>query len=792
MRAAPLLLLILLGLSTLSSANADAQTASDISSDDTATKSTLQLMPEQAISGPAAAVANVQPINNKQPVVFTSDKMDYDQQKQLVTLTGQVELSQKSDKEKQGIQTVKADQVTYNQQTGAMTATGHVAMIEPDGNVLFAEHMELDHDLSNAFGQQVSALLADNSRMAGRLGERREGKYVDMAQGVYSPCQLCVDDPRSPPLWQLKADRVHHDLDTHDITYENAWLEFAGIPVFWTPELSHPDPSVKRRQGFLAPTFGINTTVGTSVRTPYYIDIAPDQDLTLSPTFSDEDRFQMAGEYRQRWSNARLRVDASGTVTDLTKDDGTVQSGQPRGHIRGEGEVDLDDTWRTGGEIFLTSDDTYLQRYRISAPDILINRGFVEGFQRRDYLGVEGFYFQDTRGGDRPREPYVIPRITADTVSDPDTTPLGGRFELTAGSLFIQRPGDATDTKRLTSGINWQRTDTTPVGLVTTLRASTEADAYHADNFTAGQSDLDSSTATPITPGSDGHVTNAGRLFPSAQATVSYPLARQVGTVQQTLEPIVSFLTAPNSGNENDIANEDSQDFELDDTNLFNANRFTGQDRVEGGERVTYGLKTGVYGYGGGSSSAFFGQSYSFSDNPDFTNGSGLEDHLSDYVGRIVLDPADWLLADYSFRLDKDTLEPRKHEVTMNLGTRPFMLQTNYLYINQQDIIPGTTSNKSEEISAQLTTYLTDFWSFNIGQRRTLAPDVQPLVTSAGIAYNDECLNFALTAEKDHTERADLSTGTSFFLRLIFKNLGGIETPVDTGNVLARDRVSGR
>ncbi len=729
--------------------------------------------PDAATSGAAGGIAAIQPIKQNEPVTFTSDTVDYDQQKQLVILRGTVELSQRGEK---GIQTVKADEITFNQQTSKLTADGHVALIEPDGNVVFAEHIDLDQDLSNGFGQKVSGLLSDNSRFIANAAQRRDGHVLDMTQAIYSPCNLCETNPREAPLWQLKANRINHDTDTHDVQYEDAWMEFMGVPVFYTPYLAHPDPGVKRRQGFLAPTVGLSTTIGDSIRIPYYIDLAPDKDLTISPTFSTEDKAQIAGEYRERWDTGKLRLDASGTVTDLTTDNGAIKQDQPRGHIRGDAVFDLDEYWRAGGDLFLTSDDTYLQRYRIGAPDILQNRAYVEGFDHRDYAAAEAFYFQDTRAGVTQREPFVIPRLTGDAYSDPDASAIGGRFEITGGFLSLQRPGSSNvDTNRLSTSLNWSRTDTAPVGIVSTLSANALTDGYLANNYVNPSNGLARDQSTDA------------RFFPSLQGTASYPLARQFGTVQQTLEPIVSVFTAPVVCGNDRIPNEDSLDFELDDTNIFRANRFTGEDRLEGGTRVTYGVKTGVYGYGGGSSSAFFGQSYRFRSDDNFAIGSGLEDRFSDYVGRIELDPASWLLADYSVRLDKDDLSPRKHELSATVGSNPLTVQAGYLYINQDNIIPGTNSNESEELSGSATINVTDYWSVTLGQRRSFAPTTGPLTSSAGVAYNDECLNFAVTAERDHTTRADLETGTSFYLRLLFKNLGGIETPTSAGNVFSRD-----
>src|SRR3546814_15358023 len=94
-----------------------------------------------------------------------------------------------------------------------------------------------------------------------------------MRRAVYSPCDLCKENPDRPPLWQLKAERVVHDQKAQEVRYNNVFLEMWGVPVLYSPYFQHPDPTVKRRSGFLPPLFGTMGEVGEFLRVPYYIEI---------------------------------------------------------------------------------------------------------------------------------------------------------------------------------------------------------------------------------------------------------------------------------------------------------------------------------------------------------------------------------------------------------------------------------------------------------------------------------------------------------------------------------------
>ena len=237
---------------------------------------------------------------NNQPVLLNADELTYDETLGIVIASGDVELAQ-------GDRLLLADRVTYNEKTSVVTATGNIRLLEPSGDVIFADYSELTNDLAQGFVQQVRVLLTDNSRVAGTEAERTDqGRYMRINRAVYSPCNLCESDPTRAPLWQLRANRVVHDKEEKEIVYRDARLEMFGIPVLYTPYFAHPDPSVDRKSGFLSPVFGYGGNLGTFGAVPYYWTIAPDKDLTLTPLFSTEDGVQMRAEWRQRFESGRL------------------------------------------------------------------------------------------------------------------------------------------------------------------------------------------------------------------------------------------------------------------------------------------------------------------------------------------------------------------------------------------------------------------------------------------------------------------------------------------------------
>ena len=210
---------------------------------------------------------------------------------------------------------------------------------------------------------------------------------IEMRKVVYSPCRTCLGS-KTPPIWQIKAFEVKHDKSEKIIEYRDAFLEFFGIPVMYTSYLSHPDPTVKRKSGFLAPRYGNDTELGFLLEVPYYYNIAPHKDATVRPIITSNEGVVLAGEYRQRFAKGRIKFEGS-----ATHDADEEENKQNRGHLFSMSRFDLTDTWRSGADIEYTSDDTYLRRYGFSSVDTLTTRLFVEGFRDRNYSAIQASGF---------------------------------------------------------------------------------------------------------------------------------------------------------------------------------------------------------------------------------------------------------------------------------------------------------------------------------------------------------------------------------------------------------------
>ena len=168
--------------------------------------------------------------------------------------------------------TLQADRVTYDRNSGRVFAEGNARMTDANGTVITGDRFELTDDFKTA-----SSIRCGSSRRsrdsAGRprpISPRRapsaiEGETMVFERGTYTACEPCKEHPERPPLWQVKAARIIHNNGERTIYYENATLEFCGIPVAYIPYFWSPDPTVKRKTGFLAPHYIASSALGTGV-----------------------------------------------------------------------------------------------------------------------------------------------------------------------------------------------------------------------------------------------------------------------------------------------------------------------------------------------------------------------------------------------------------------------------------------------------------------------------------------------------------------------------------------------
>jgi len=772
-----------------------------------------QLRPTRQGSGIAQQmIGRPSPQKSNASMLVHADEMNYDYNNHTVSAVGNVQIYY------QGA-TLEADRVIYDQNAKRLRAEGNARLTEADGKVSYGEVIDLQENFREGFVDSLRVDTPDQTRMAAARADRTAGNFTVFQNGVYTACEPCREDPRKPPLWQVKAKRIIHNQTEKMMYFEDGYLEFFGKPIVWFPYMSAPDPTVKRKTGFLMPLFSTNSNYGFGVEVPYYIALAPDYDLTLAPRFTSKQGPLMQGEWRQRTESGSYTIRGAGLYQfdrDYFIKSGTPTSGWRdwRGSIESQGRFVPAENWAWGWDAVAVTDPTFFQNYRIRSlqqrsGDLTgfgltegVSQLFLAGRGERSYFDVRTIHYTGFSEADiQSQLPVVHPvldysrtldvpiwggelgysmnmtslsRGTAqfDPISRTAYT-SGGCSTLSAdptaknGSNCLLRgvPGDYS---RFSGETHWRRQIIDNAGQVWTPFVSVRADIASANI------DNQPGVSNYFTPGS----AQMARVMPTAGVEYRYPFIGVQSWGTQTVEPIAQLILRPNESSRGKLPNEDAQSLIFDDTNLFKVDKFSGWDRAEGGGRVNAGMQYTAQFNRGGFFNVLFGESYQiFGENSfalgDSTNtgiASGLDTRKSDYVARASYQPNNIYSFISRFRFDQDDFTLNRLEIESRMTFDRWnagVLYGDYAAQPQLGFL-----DRRQGVLTYGALKLNTNWVVNGAMRFDVHNDkVSQLRT--GVGYIDDCFIMSLNYVTDYTYSGNVTTNHSVVLQVSLRTLGG-------------------
>lgn len=759
----------LMALAVVTAGGASAQSTVNTGSSFNPAKTKGTAFPKE----PGGVFGSPQKIDKTLPLYLQGDELIYDNAGNRVIARGNVEIYYNKN-------VLTADQVIYDQSANTLTASGNVELKEANGNVIRADNYTLTDDFRDGFVQSLSVVTRDDSRITAERGERREGNVTEFSEATFTACK---SEGNVPPLWCIGAKRVIHDQTAATISYQDAELKFYGITVAYLPYFEHPDPSVKRKSGFLAPIYGNSGDLGTFVELPYYFALSPHYDFTFRPRYMSEQGVLWQGDWRHKLANGEYSVSLAGIDQDWkdlpsasTDPDRARNFDGWRGSIETHGRFSLSSWWSYGWNAIIESDDSFRRFYKLDSVLLTdrVNDIWLTGLSDRNYFSAKLYHF----GGllvedDDEAESYVHPVIDHNYVfRDPV---LGGELSWKANALSFSRSDTVTgrkdlysqDMNRVVAEVKWRRRFTDALGITYTPFGELRGDAYQINYEDPNDPTVASLDDTFL------------RGLATGGATVSYPWVANVGATSHVIEPIGQVVAHNSSVNQDHLPNEDAQSLIFDDTNLFDTTKFSGYDRLETGVRANVGIQytfQGPVGY----ARLLAGQSFHLSGENAYEEGSrlfnpksGLETDESDYVLGAYLAPTDVFRVIAQSRFDEDDLTLRREDLTAVFNYGPLTASTTYTYGQVYDY-EEDRYRTGEEILGYAALRLTDRWTLSGSIRYDLDRD-RTLTDSISLAYLDEC--FMLSATYSETfirdERRDIEPDQVVMLRFELKHLGG-------------------
>ena len=573
---------------------------------------------------------------------------------------------------------------------------------------------------------------------------RLRGNYIYSDQekslikkGVFTTCKIKKDD--CPP-WQFKSEEILHDKNKKTIYYKNAWLEIYDKPVFYFPKFFHPDPTVKRQSGFLAPRFESSSSLGDSVSVPYYKVISDSKDLTFSPKIYGTNEGLFQNEYRQQNKNSSHILDFS-----LKKDNNSSKS-----HFFSRTLANLNLSYFQNSElefnIETTSDDNYLKSHKIKS-SITNNNSLLNSFllfkgNKEDlYLEAKIEAYEDlTKEKSSDKYQYLLPSFE-----------LSKSFKnnLTLISNGYQKNYDTNVYEKV---------------LINDLKYSS-VPRINSNGFVNKINVLLKNVTTESENSNEYSESFRSQNFGSLLYDISYPMKKDGSKFDSFLTGKASFMYSPNKNK-----NLKNLDRKIDIKNIFSQNRLSLNNSVEGGQSITFG---GEYELIDKKNNSILtaGLASVLRDVSDskLPTKSTINNKSSDFIGSLDIKPNNNFNIAYNFSVDNDFSSTNYNLIKADLTINKFVTTFEFL---QEDDEVGSENYYSNEIKFLLD----NSNSLKYRTRRNKKTDLTEYYNLI-YEYKNDCLTAAIQYNKDYYSDKDLEPNEEIFFSISIVPFSSIKSP---------------
>lgn len=688
------------------------------------------------------------------------------------------------------------------------TALGEVRFEAPDYRVTSEKAQIIFENNATTLWQSEYRWFSRHARGVAEKAYTADKEPVTFFKATYTTC--APDDN----LWLLKAKKVVLNDETGRGETYHTMLYMKDMPVFYLPYFNFPIDD-RRKTGFLTPEFRNSSRSGFSVKTPYYLNLAPNYDATLSPYWMDDRGLQMGlqtryldklhsgifnGEYLphdRAFINFRERKLASGEVpTDDPRYINLKDASSDRWFVNLSGRGQYDKHWGTYLEFNQVSDDEYFVDFGsdlFADNERILRRRAETNYHGQDlnaFIYIQDYQILQPYETTLIDEPYRILPL-AEAHYRPYMPKYPFQFSLDSQIAFFNKQGD--DDLPTTNPPHGERYHLAPKLSFPQRKAYgyiTPSATLYSTYYDLGLSDVDESLGQPeyITRNIPALDTDAGLIFER-----DIQLFHQ--SYQQTLEPRLYYLYIPNI-NQNQVPVFDSARYEFLTSQLFRQNRFSSFDRINDANQVSYALTTRLYDYAMGAErlKATVGQIAYFR-NRDVT----LCDTDLDPACRDIEDPSSEaktspIVGDILYRLSSrwyfagdgrfDTYDTNTDLASARLHFNPEARKNIHVGFRYEQSGDLSLNNIIGDTRRDLVQSDVGF-SWGITNNTTVLGrwyyDIQnefSIDTFGGLEYEGCCYAVRLGARHylrlNTGESSDRAFDTEYFLQWIFKGLGSV------------------
>ena len=567
-------------------------------------------------------------------------------------------------------------------------------------------------------------------------------------KSIFTLCDYRKND-KCPP-WSIQASQMLHDNKKKTIYYDNAVIKVYDIPIFYFPKLSHADPTVDRRSGFLPPSFSSSKNLGTGISVPYFFNLASDKNFTFTNRIYASENPLFLGEYHQAFKNSNLLADF-GFTEGYKKTSSSKKSGQ-KTHLFSKFIKNFKGKNNSNNSLTVSlqdvSNDKYLKLYKIKSNLVDYNKDTLENsinFTHENddiFFGFNTSMYETLKDDYEDKYEYIFPEITIDKN-------LLNHEKL--GSLDLQTNFKAHnyDTNKFTNFLvndfDWNSKELFfETGINTKILGNIRNINYEAKNVDLYKKD----------PSSE--------FYGSLGLLSQLNLEKFQGNAKHSLTPKMLLRFSPGSMRQEETGSR------LDPLKAFSLNRLNNLNNYETGVSGTLG-----FDYRTKSQNKSFdfsvAQIINEKENKKMASETSLDEKLSDLVGSANLNLGDRISLNYKFALDQNYSDLNYNEIGSKFDFGSMNIDFGYLqekkHIGNQDYFTTKLNYKNKKNS--LVSFETK----------------RDLITNSAEFYNlsyeytNDCLKAGLVYRREFYNDSEIEPENSLMFKITLIPFGNINSP---------------
>ena len=571
-----------------------------------------------------------------------------------------------------------------------------------------------------------------------------KGNLTEISKGVFTTCKI----RDGCPPWEISAEKIQHDSEKKIVNYKNAWLKIYDVPVMYFPKFFHPDPTVKRRSGFLVPTIKNTANSNNYLSIPYFSAISLNKDITFTPRFYTDDKFLLQSEYRQVNKDSKHISDFSFF---------SQNSKSSKNHFFYDYQKSLNFSYfeesNLNIEIEKTSNDTYLKSNKLISSlindyNVLKNNLRLNLYSDDLSIKSEFTIYENLDKNSSDRYEFILPRFDI-SKKFKNQTSLEGNFTFNSNNLIRNYETNVFEKYNINNLIFNSDSLISKKGFKNNydfIIKNVNSDTQNSSSFKENENFYLSG------------------LF---QFNSSLPLIKEINAYKKILKPKISLKISPE--NTKDLSSDN--DHRIDVNNIFNLDRLSVNDTVEGGLSLAYGSDYTIFDNVKNREvfSLKLANNLRFNENKDLPQNNQLGEKTSNFFSEISYSPSRFLTTKYNLSTKNNLTDINYENFKATLSLNNFV--TTFDYLNENN-----SSNKNS--------YLLNTTRFALNKRNNLIFSTRENKSSNLTEYYNliyqykiDCLAASIEYNKDYYDDRDIKPEESIFFKLTIIPFGESSTP---------------